>query len=326
MFLVGTVCAVILAMVPVASAITWLPFGPYGGDARSFGVDPSDHTHLYLGTTTGWIFESHDEGKVWARLARVGQRDNLVVDHILVDPKNPRHLIAGVWELGGHGGGLYVSDDAGRNWTANAEMSGESVRSLTSDAVDFSQIVAGTLRGVFRSVDGGAHWNLISPVENHEIHEVQSVAVDPHDPKIIYAGTWHLPWKTVDGGEHWTNIKDGIIDDSDVFSIIVDPKSPQIVYASACSGIYRSDNAGGLFVKVQGIPSTARRTRVLKQDLRAARHSLCRDDRGSFSHQGRRQDLEPDNRARGHRERRVRGPYRFQAGAAGDRARWRGCQ
>ncbi len=249
-----------------ANAVSWLPFGPFGGDARSFGVDPADHTHLYLGTTTGWIFESRDEGKQWSRLARIDQRDDLVVDHILVDPKSPQHLVAGVWVLGSRGGGLYVSTDAGKSWSSNADMNGESIRSLTADPEDFHQLVAGTLRGVFRSTDAGAHWKLISPPDSNEIHEVQSVAVDPHDPKTLYAGTWHLPWKTDDAGEHWTNIKEGIIDDSDVFSIIVDPKSPQIVYASACSGIYRSDDAGGRFVKVQGIPSTARRTRVLKQD------------------------------------------------------------
>jgi photosystem II stability/assembly factor-like uncharacterized protein len=39
-----------------------------------------------------------------------------------------------------------------------------------------------------------------------------------------------------------------------------------VVYASACSGIYKSQNGGEKFQKVQGIPSTARRTRVLMQD------------------------------------------------------------
>ena len=65
----------------------------------------------------------------------------------------------------------------------------------------------------------------------------------PVDPQVIYAGTWHLPWKTTDGGAHWKNMKQGIIDDSDVFSIMVDPKQPQVVYASACSGIYKSEDA-----------------------------------------------------------------------------------
>ena len=83
---------------------------------------------------------------------------------------------------------------------------------------------------------------------------------------MIYAGTWHLPWKTTDGGKNWHNIKKGVIDDSDVFSIIIDPEQPKIVFASACSGIYKSENAAELFKKIQGIPSTARRTRVLKQD------------------------------------------------------------
>ncbi len=92
------------------------------------------------------------------------------------------------------------------------------------------------------------------------------MAIDPRNPLIIYAGTWHLPWKTVDGGAHWFNIKQGVIDDSDVFSIILDHSNPSTVYASACSGIYKSENAGELFHKVQGIPGSARRTRVLEQD------------------------------------------------------------
>src|ERR1035438_5069119 len=48
--------------------------------------------------------------------------------------------------------------------------------------------------------------------------EVESLAVDPGNPQIVYAGTWHLPWKTQDGGKNWENIKQGVIDDSDVFS------------------------------------------------------------------------------------------------------------
>src|SRR6476661_10150616 len=57
-----------------------------------------------------------------------------------------------------------------------------------------------------------------------------------------------------------------MIDDSDVFSIIVDHTNPSNVFASACSGIYKSVSAGEQFSKIQGIPFSARRTRVLKQD------------------------------------------------------------
>ncbi|MGB6192005.1 MAG: transcriptional regulator, partial [Terracidiphilus sp.] len=94
----------------------------------------------------------------------------------------------------------------------------------------------------------------------------ESLAIDPENPDIVYAGTWHLPWKTTDGGKTWHNIKQGVIDDSDVFSIIIDPRKTRTIYASACSGIYKSMNGGEIFHKIQGIPATARRTRVLRQD------------------------------------------------------------
>ncbi len=104
-------------------------------------------------------------------------------------------------------------------------------------------------------------------IENHSsLRNFVSVAIDPQNPDVIYAGTRHLPWKTTDGGATWHNLKEGILDDSDVFSIIVDPKVPSRVYASACSGIYKSDNGAELFHRVQGLPHSAIRTRVLKQD------------------------------------------------------------
>ncbi len=252
----------------VCRAATWFPLGPFGGDVRSFAADPSDPSHhLFLGTATGWIYDSHDGGESWTRVAQIADRNDLAVDHILVDKSNPKRILVAAWVIGkSTDGGIFVSEDYGKTWYSQAEMRGQSVRSLARSASDPKLLVAGTLTGVFRSNDNGRHWKRISPAGNAEIHEVESVAIDPADPNVIYAGTWHLPWKTTDGGVTWHSIKTGLIDDSDVFSIIVDPKQPSVVYASACSGIYKSADSGELFHKVQGIPSTARRTRKLAQD------------------------------------------------------------
>lgn len=265
-FLALFLTLIILSIPSQASSPEWLSFGPNGGDARSFAVDPQDPQHLYLGSVNGWIYESRNGGADWKRLALVGKRDDLVLDDIIIDSSNPKHIIVGAWVLSSTDGGMYVSNDGGVTWNVEPEMKGQSVRALVSAPSDPKTLVAGTLKGVYKSIDGGDHWKLISPEGSIEIHEVESIAIDPRDPKVIYAGTWHLPWKTMDDGAHWSNIKEGVIDDSDVFSIIIDPKDPNVVYASACSGIYKSETAGARFQKIQGIPSTARRTRVLMQD------------------------------------------------------------
>lgn len=255
-----------------ARAAQWFALGPYGGDARSFAVDPHDSQHLYLGTITGWLYQSHDGGSSWKRIGQIDGHNDLVVQHIVIDPTSPSRIMVGAYTLNHTGGGIFISDDDGMHWSKQAEMSGQSVRSLARSQSDPNLLVAGTLEGVFRSKDDGKHWERISPQSSSELHEVESIAIDPKDPNIIYAGTWHLPWKTVDGGAHWQNIKQGIIDDSDVFSIVIDPTQPNIVYASACSGIYKSLDAGGQFKggvsinKGQGIPTSARRTRKLKMD------------------------------------------------------------
>ena len=249
-----------------ASSADWLPFGPNGGDAREIAADPHDKTHFYLGSANGWIYESHNSGADWKRLARVGKRDDLVLDSIVFDPAKPGRIFAGAWVLSSPDGGLFMSEDAGVTWAPVSDMKGQSIRALVVAPSDPKTWVAGTLKGVYRSSDGGVHWQLITPAGSQELHEVESIAIDPKDTNTIYAGTWHLPWKTTDGGAHWSNIKEGVIDDSDVFSIIIDPLEPSVVYASACSGIYKSETAGARFQKIQGIPSTARRTRVLMQD------------------------------------------------------------
>ncbi len=188
-----------------------------------------------------------------------------MLDHVAIDPANGTIFVS-AWTLTKQGGAVFRSRDGGKSWESLPGVEGKSVRAMAMSRSNPRILVIGALDGVFRTSDSGETWQRISPADYVELKNVESIAIDPVNPDIIYAGTWHLPWKTVDGGKTWHNIKNGVIDDSDVFSIIIDPQAPAVVYASACSGIYRSESAGELFHKVQGIPYTARRTRVLKQD------------------------------------------------------------
>jgi photosystem II stability/assembly factor-like uncharacterized protein len=266
--------SLLLALFPVQAGLAqqpsqqpfWTPVGPDGGDARSFAPDPSNDRHIYLGTTNSWVYQSEDGGASWQRLAKLAKSDDLTLDNVVVDESDPKTLLVGAWVIDHPDGGLFISHDAGKTWTTVEAMKGQSIRAVTQAPSDPKIWIVGTLKGVFRSEDGGVQWTQITPLGSMDLHEVESIAIDPKDPRIIYAGTWHLPWKTTDGGANWHNIKQGLIEDSDVFSIIIDPTAPSIVYTSACSGIYRSDTGGELYHKIQGIPMTARRTRVLMLD------------------------------------------------------------
>jgi photosystem II stability/assembly factor-like uncharacterized protein len=240
--------------------------GPDGGDVRSLTYDPQNPDRILLGTSSGQIFESQDRGVSWTRFAHLGIGADYVLDHIVFDPHDSKKLYVAAWSIERETGELFRSHNGGKSFESLSEMKGKSIRSFAMAPSNSKVLVAGALDGLFRSNDGGDHWTRISPEGHKDIKNIESIAIDPKNPDTVYAGTWHLAWKTADGGDSWHQIKNGVIDDSDVFSLIVDPQEPSTVYLSACSGIYKSTSSGELFHKAQGIPFSARRTRVLKQD------------------------------------------------------------
>ncbi len=266
--------ALLLSLLVCAAALAqstprqndWVLLGPEGGDTRSLAYDPHDVSRVFLGTSAGERYLSRDGGANWARFAHLGVRNDYVLDHIVIDPASSNLIYVAAWSIEKNSGDLFRSRDGGRTWQALPGMHGKSIRAFTLAPSNSRVLVAGALDGVFRSDDAGETWRQVSPPHHGEIKNIESLALDPRTPDIVYAGTWHLPWKTSDGGQNWHSIKQGMIDDSDVFSIIIDPRNPSVVYTSACSGIYKSENAGELFHKIQGIPFSARRTRVLQQD------------------------------------------------------------
>jgi photosystem II stability/assembly factor-like uncharacterized protein len=268
---IATISALVITLwmsAGLAAEQPWQPIGPDGGNVRSLAIDPKNPDRIFIGTSTGNLYLSVDRGASWSRFAKPGNSSEMVLDHIVINPSDSRNIFAAAWnaQLPNSDGDLYRSYDAGKTWEIVADLHGKSLRALGIAASDPKILVVGALDGIYRSRNGGRDFERISPANHAEIKNVESIAIDPVNPDVIYAGTWHLPWKTEDGGKTWHSIKKGVIDDSDVFSIVIDREQPANIFISACSGIYRSDSAGELFRKIQGIPYSARRTRMLQMD------------------------------------------------------------
>jgi len=248
---------------PALYSNDWRTTGPQGGDVRALVVDPQNPDRFYFGTLDGQIYTSTDGGKHWQLLYNFG-KPRLFVDNIIVDPRNSRVLYVGAHR---HNvpGGFFKSTDGGATWRESSELKNEAIHSLAQSDSDPDTLIAGTFSGVFRSDDAGQSWKQLPTQSQPGLIHVESLAIDPRTSDTIYAGTFYLPYKSVDGGKSWKSIKNGIIDDSDIFAIDIDPRDPNHIIASACSGIYESKNAGEEWRKVQGIPSQSRRTRAILQ-------------------------------------------------------------
>lgn len=241
----------------------WRMSGPTGGDVRALVVDPSDPNRFYFGTLDGQIYTSTDGGRNWRLLVNFN-RPRLFVDHIIVDPRNSKILYVATHRHK-EPGGFFKSNDGGVTWREAPELRNEALHSLTQSDANPSILLTGTISGIYRSNDSGETWFPLPTSRTPGLIDVESLAIDPRNSDVIYAGTWYLPYKSVDGGQSWRSIKNGIIDDSDIFAINIDPRNADHVIASACSGIYETRNGGDLWQKVQGIPSQSRRTRAILQ-------------------------------------------------------------
>lgn len=242
----------------------WQRLGPPGGMVLSLATGMGGA--VYLGTADGHVFVRESPNVPWQLRGRIGIRTDAVVSSLVADQREAGVVYAAVWyQQPGAGGGVFQSKDGARTWKLLG-LQLEAVRALEFAPSQPKIMLAGARSGVFRSADAGMTWERITPVDDPELRNVDSLAIDPRDANTIYTGTYHLPWKTTDGGKTWQPVIAGLIDDSDIMSLRIDVSRPERLFLSACSGIYRSEDQGGQWNKLQGIPYAARRTQSIVQD------------------------------------------------------------
>jgi len=239
----------------------WDIVGPSGGDVRAVAVDPKEKNRLYISTLDGQIHTSSDGGANWKLLVNLNS-PQLVLDQLMVDQRDSKIIYTSGFRAN-RSGGFFKTTDGGLTWKEAKELRNEPIHAMVQSSLDPNVLVIGAVSGLWISNNSGDDWKKISS-ETSPIN-VNSLAIDPRTLDTMYAGTFWRAYKTTDGGKNWRLIKEGMIDDSDVFAITIDKENPDHIVASACSGIYESQNAGEKWAKIQGIPSQSRRTRDILQ-------------------------------------------------------------
>jgi photosystem II stability/assembly factor-like uncharacterized protein len=123
------------------------------------------------------VFKSTDSGKTWNKILYSNDRSG--VADLVMDPRNPRKMLAALWEYGrtpwdfksgGKGSGLYITYDGGEKWkkltSEEGLPKGDLGRIGLAIAASAPDIIYALIEakenGLYKSVDGGEHWSLVT--------------------------------------------------------------------------------------------------------------------------------------------------------------------
>ncbi len=226
--------------------------------------------HAYGPQPERGVFRTTDGGKTWAKVLFVDE--NTGCSDLAMDPKNPRILFAGMWQLeihtwgrtsGGAGSGLFKSTDGGATWTrltghglptkpvgkvavAIAPSDPDRVYALieTGDGIPWNGKPTDSGQ-LWRSDDGGESWQLVSYDRNAmgRAHYYSRMAVAPDDPDEAYFLTASFS-KTIDGGRTITVVPRGQAPGGDHHDMWIDPTNADRQIVVHDQGLSITQNRG----------------------------------------------------------------------------------
>jgi photosystem II stability/assembly factor-like uncharacterized protein len=212
--------------------------GPAATGGRIAAIDAvaAEPLTVYIGAAGGGVWRSRDGGTTFRP---VFDEHTQSIGAIAVDPANPKTVWVGT----------------GESWTRNSVSVGD---------------------GIYRSTDGGDHWERLGLEASERIARIQ---VDPADGNTVYACvTGHLwddsedrgVYKTRDAGKSWKRVL-YVNPSTGCSDLAMDPQEPRILYAGMWqfrrypwafrsggpgSGLYKSTDGGETWKPLtQGLPA-----------------------------------------------------------------------
>lgn len=269
--------------------LRWRLVGPFrGGRAVAVVGDQTDRNTFYFGSVNGGVWKTTNGGSSWVNITD-GKSNISSVGAITIAPSDPNVIYVGGGEADlredwTYGDGMYRSTDAGQTWTHLGLDDARHIARIVVDPRDPDRLLVAamghasgpnSMRGVYRSSDGGKTWQRVLYVNDST--GAIDVAMDPSNPRIAYAALWHMQrtpwgftagggrtglWKTTDGGDTWKELSfnPGIPRNPlGRIGITVSPANPRRLYATiesppedSTGGIFTSDDAGATWTRTSG--------------------------------------------------------------------------
>ncbi|MBB4080708.1 photosystem II stability/assembly factor-like uncharacterized protein [Lewinella aquimaris] len=251
--------------------------GPFrGGRTNAVTGVPGNPLLYYFGGVGGGIYRTDDAGMNWRNISD-GQLNTGSIGALAVAPSDPNVIYAGTGEhavrgvMTSAGDGMYRSTDGGVTWEHRGLPNSRHIAKIVVHPADPDHVyvaVQGAVhgdsedRGVYRSTDGGQHWEKVFYVD--ATTGAADLSMDPHNSRVLYAGMWdhrRYPWtvrsggpgsglyKSTDGGDNWERLTEGLPDTLGKVAISSSPARAGLVYANVEAagdkgGVYRSDDGG----------------------------------------------------------------------------------
>jgi photosystem II stability/assembly factor-like uncharacterized protein len=133
-------------------------------------------------------------------------------------------------------------------WTTGGPYGGP-VNALAIDHRTPSTLYAGTIAGVFKSMDAAGTWSAASAGLTDR--NIQALAIDPSTSSTLYAGSFGgRVFKSTDSGGSWATASNGLpaTESAEVLALTIDYSNPLTLYAATGRGLYKSTDGGGRWV------------------------------------------------------------------------------